>query len=410
MSLSLTTLLVVLTLIAVRRLGRLRLAIWQIMGAGAFVVLAGGAIGPAAAWGAIDWEVMGFLFGVFVVGQATVESGVLEAFSARWLGRCRSADGLLLAWIFGNGLASALLMNDTLAVIGTPLGIALARLHRLPPVLLLLALAFAVTTGSVLSPIGNPQNLLIALGGGMSSPFLTFFGGLWLPTLLGLLLCYAVLRRGYAAHFAGRPLGGHPWPVVEPRLARLTRLAIGLLLAGILVRVAMAFWWPDLHGGLAWIALLAAAPLLLFAPHRGRLLRGIDWPTLFFFIALFVLMASVWASPEVQGWIAAGEAGGTPIAIYLLALGLSQILSNVPLVSLYLPWLVAGGGADTAALLALAAGSTLAGNLLIIGAASNVIIVQRAERQGVHIGFFEFARLGIPLTLLQSVVFLLWLL
>jgi Na+/H+ antiporter NhaD/arsenite permease-like protein len=53
--------------------------------------------------------------------------------------------------------------------------------------------------------------------------------------------------------------------------------------------------------------------------------------------------------------------------------------------------------------------ATLAGNLLLIGAASKVIIVQRAERQGVSIGFFEFARLGVPLTFLQSLVFLVWL-
>jgi len=349
-----------------------------------------------------------FLFGVFVVGQATVESGVLAAFSARWLGRLRSADGLLLAWIFGSGLASALLMNDTLAVIGAPLGVALARLHRLPPALLLLALAFAVTTGSVLSPIGNPQNLLIALGSGMASPFVTFLAGLWLPTLLGLLLCYAVLRCYYGTHFDGEPLDDHPPAALEPRLARLTAIALGLLVAGILLRVVLAFQWPEWQGGLAWIALLAAAPLLLFAPRRLELLRRIDWHTLLFFAALFVLMASVWATPEVQHWVAGEDARQGPALVYLLALGLSQILSNVPLVSLYLPWLMEGG-ADTAALLALAAGSTLAGNLLIVGAASNVIIVQRAERLGVHLGFFEFARVGIPLTLLQSLVFLLWL-
>jgi len=83
---------------------------------------------------------------------------------------------------------------------------------------------------------------------------------------------------------------------------------------------------------------------------------------------------------------------------------LSQLVSNVPLVALYLP-LLQHAGVSEAGLLALAAGSTLAGNLLILGAASNVIIVEAADRRGTHVSFAEFARVGIPLTLLQVAIF-----
>jgi len=87
---------------------------------------------------------------------------------------------------------------------------------------------------------------------------------------------------------------------------------------------------------------------------------------------------------------------------------LSQLISNVPLVALYLPVLQAHA-APPETLLALAAGSTIAGNLLILGAASNVIIVQRAERRGSTLHFLDFARAGIPLTLLQTIVYWLFL-
>ena len=133
MNLPVFTLAAVLLLIAFRRLGRLRLGIWQIVLGGALVVVLTGSISLGDAWLAIDWEVIGFLFGVFVLGHALVESGLLQRASTRFLGRIRSVDGLVLAVLFGSGLASALLMNDTLAVIGTPLMLTLARAHRLPP-------------------------------------------------------------------------------------------------------------------------------------------------------------------------------------------------------------------------------------------------------------------------------------
>jgi Na+/H+ antiporter NhaD/arsenite permease-like protein len=84
---------------------------------------------------------------------------------------------------------------------------------------------------------------------------------------------------------------------------------------------------------------------------------------------------------------------------------LSQVLSNVPLTALYLP-VLAEAGADTAGMMALAAGATIAGNLTILGAASNVIIIQNAEKKGgAAIPFFEFFRIGAPLTIIQLGVY-----
>jgi Na+/H+ antiporter NhaD/arsenite permease-like protein len=84
---------------------------------------------------------------------------------------------------------------------------------------------------------------------------------------------------------------------------------------------------------------------------------------------------------------------------------LSQVLSNVPLVALYLPVLTQAG-ATTAGMMALAAGSTIAGNLTILGAASNVIIIQNAEKKaGETFSFWEFVRIGVPLTIVNVAVY-----
>ena len=166
----------VFVLIAVRRVGKLHFGLWQIMLLGAVAVLVTGQIGPREALGAIDPDIMLFLFGMFVVGQALEESGYLFHLSYLAFRRAGSADGLILMILFGFGIASAFLMNDTLAVIGTPLVLLLAKQHRMPPKVPLLALAFAVTIGSVVSPIGNPQNLLVAIHGRMPNPFVEFSG------------------------------------------------------------------------------------------------------------------------------------------------------------------------------------------------------------------------------------------
>lgn len=165
----------VFVLIATRQVGRVRLQIWQVMLLGAMVVILTGQISPYKALCAIDPDVMLFLFGMFVVGRALEESGYLWHLSYKLFRRAKSVDLLILLFLFEMGFASALLMNDTVAIIGTPLVLFWARKHGISPKLLLMALAFAVTIGSVMSPIGNPQNLLIAISGGMREPFITFF-------------------------------------------------------------------------------------------------------------------------------------------------------------------------------------------------------------------------------------------
>jgi Na+/H+ antiporter NhaD/arsenite permease-like protein len=115
---------------------------------------------------------------------------------------------------------------------------------------------------------------------------------------------------------------------------------------------------------------------------------------------MFVLMKSVWLTGFFQSTIVSLNLNITSIPmILIISVLVSQFISNVPLVALYLPMLT-HAGASVKEMVALAAGSTIAGNLFILGAASNVIIIQNAERKsGETLTFFEFARIGIPLTI-----------
>ena len=365
-------------------------------------------ISPLNALKAVNLDVMFFLFGMFIVGEALVDSGYLSSLSYRLFGRAKSLDSLVLLILFGMGIAAAFLMNDTLAIIGTPVVLLLAKKTRTTPKILLLALAFAVTIGSVTSPIGNPQNLLIAINGNVANPFITFFRYLLLPTLLNLLLAYFLLRFCYRKQFDHKTLIDHPEPIKDPKLARLSRISLVLLVILVLAKIITVFAGLKIDFRLTYIALTAALPIILFSPKRFMIIRKIDWSTLVFFMAMFILMASVWDSGIFQKMINSTNMTSTSVPVILgISIVLSQFISNVPLVALYLPMLM-NMGITNSGLMALAAGSTIAGNLSILGAASNVIIIQNAEQKsGETLTFWEFIRIGVPLTAVN--VFVYWL-
>jgi Na+/H+ antiporter NhaD/arsenite permease-like protein len=403
---SIIVLLIVFLLIAIRQIGNIRLQIWQIMLCGAIIVLVTGQIPPLDALKSINIDVMLFLFGVFTIGQAMEESGYLSNLSYKLFNRAKNLDSLVLLILFGTGILAAILMNDTLAIIGTGVVLSLAKTSNTKPKILLLALAFAVTIGSVMSPIGNPQNLLIALNGDIENPFVTFLKYLMIPTLINLFLAYLLLRIVYKKHFNGNNFTHTPEPVKDPRLFTIARISLVLLVLLIVIKITIVLLGLDIDFKLTYIALIAALPVFCYLPKNPGIIKRIDWTTLIFFASMFILMQSVWDSNILQTTIEDANVDLTSTGIiFTVSVLLSQVLSNVPLVALYMP-LLTHLGVSTQGLMALAAGSTIAGNLTILGAASNVIIIQNAEkRSGVTITFMEFIRIGIPLTIINVLVY-----
>lgn len=398
----------VFVLIAVRQVGGLRVKIWQAMLLGAVLTLLIGDITPANALKAINPDVMLFLFGMFVVGAALVRSGYLERVSGRFFGSSRSPDALVLLVLFVMGLLSSFLMNDTIAIIGTPLVLTLSYRFKIGHKLMLITLCFAVTLGSVASPIGNPQNLLIAINGEVHNPFVTFFKYLFIPTILNLFLAYLVLKFFYKSEFKGVAEGVEERDVpLDSHLALLSKVSLTLLVLLISAKVIAVSLSTGFDFKLAYIALIPAIPILAFSPSRVKIVKDVDWATLVFFASMFVLMESVWESGALQAAITGfGKSAGETDFILVSSVLLSQVLSNVPFVALYLPLV---DGASVEGMMALASGSTIAGNLLILGAASNIIIIQNAERRGHTVTFLEFAKIGIPLTAVNVIVYRIFL-
>ena len=405
--LSVIILAIVFVLIAVRQIGRVRLQIWQVVLGGAIAVLATGQISPIAALSYIDPTVIVFLLGIFIVGEALTESGYMQYLSYRLFRRAKSIDALVLLVIFSMGFSSVFLLNDTIAIIGTPVVLLFATREHVSPKLMMLALAFAITIGSVMSPIGNPQNLLIASSGILSGgAFVTFFAYLAIPTILNLFVVFILLRIFYRKEFSAKRLVHANVKIKDSELAGLCRISLALLIMLIFAFIIVRLSNIGIDLNLAYIAVISALPILILSEKRVHIARGIDWSTIVFFIALFVLVGSVWQSGFIQGLISGSnlDVSSVPTLLVVNIVG-SQFISNVPMVLLYLK-LLAFKHLSAAAAMALAVGSTIAGNLFILGAASNVIIVQNAERRhGQTLTFMDFARIGIPLTVLNAAIY-----
>ena len=405
MPISVIILIIVLVGILFRDVSPVRLPIWALMLGGAVVTLLCQQISIPSAWHSISWNIIGYLVGVFIIGQALEESGLLYQMSERLFTHVHGGGLFMLTLIFVFGLTSALLMNDTIAIIATPLLIMIAKENKLNTTPLLLALAFSVTIGSALSPIGNPQNLLIASNSGMMFPFKAFLEHLTIPTLICLGICFLFFFIFYRKTIINKKISITMEQQLHAPLARLCKCSLVLLIALIIFKITLE---SMSHHKLNFsaIALISCAPIVFFAKDRITIIKKMDWHTILFFIGMFILIQSVWDSGMLQRYIQSHHLAINHIpTILIISTLLSQFISNVPLVALYLPLLVHHNGA-THQFLALSVGSTIAGNFLIMGAASNIIIILNAEKRGAHaFNFWEFVRMGVPLGVICLLVY-----
>ena len=416
-------------LLIFRRIGGRSLPIWASMVVGAILMVATLSITPQAAFDSIDFRVISFLFGMLVITTAFEKSGLIEFVVLSVLKSARNTDRLLLGIIFGAGLLSAFLVNDTIALLLTPMTLAIvSRTGMKNARALLMPLAFGVTTGSVFTPIGNPQNLLVALDSSMKRPFLEFSAYLLAPSLLSLLAVYYLSKLFFKRDLAlSQPFEQTKASLADPKSA-ISDMALAKLSATILCLLIISFAIVELFPGLQAVGLdlntLApafGAILLMASPKRSYLLVSLNWGVLIFFAGMFVVMRSVWDSGIGQIMLSALP---TPIvsakaqsigSIMLNSVVLSQVLSNVPFVQLYSYEMTSLGfftSSHAVAWLALAAGSTLAGNLSLLGAVSNVIVVDAAEtRNSKAFSFLEFLKYGTVMTVVTCLIFFffLWL-
>jgi Na+/H+ antiporter NhaD/arsenite permease-like protein len=426
----------------------------------ATLFVASSLLSPAAAFAAVNVPTLALLLGCMLV------SGVAEAHGAFALLEAAVARGapsplmLLLRVSGAAALSSALITNDATCVVLTPLVLRACLARKLCPAPFLLALATSSNVGSACSPIGNPQNMIIALMGSLLFAA-DFLRGLLVATLVGLALNAAVIAAVYRSELFGgaeyeaspkqlESLGLVPPAAGElvasgggsergsgaaaaastdssPAVVALTEAApspsppslppspspplllrrrlIFIVLAALPVALVAADAWI----GLPWMSLLSASLLLVLDGGRpDAVLARVDAPLLLFFSGLFVVVAGLgatglpraaWDAASAAGVGVRGGAGGVALFAAVVSLG-SNTVSNVPLVLLLAPSVAALPPTDARPTwLLLAFVSTVAGNLTLVGSVANLIVAERAKAV-YELTFAEYARVGLPSTLL----------
>lgn len=340
------------------------------------------------AWQAIDANTILFLLSMMIVNAHLAYSGFFNLALTYLIKFARSPFGLLIVLTFISGILSAFFLNDTIALVFTPLVLDLTISLQLNPVPYLLALAAATNLGSVATISGNPQNILIGSFSGIN--YLNFARSLTPIAVISLIIQIGLIWLLYSEVRSTQAL-------LKTKIIH-SKLLPGLLKKTILITIGLLFafaWGLPLGES----ALVAAALLLITRRIKAeKVLKQIDWNLLVMFSGLFILTRAVRDLDFLAFFQPfTNSSWGLLGAIALL----SNLISNVPAVLLMQPLI---NHNDTNAWLLLAAGSTLAGNLTLFGSVANLIVAEAAHQKGYQLTFKEHLRLGIPLTIITLII------
>jgi Na+/H+ antiporter NhaD/arsenite permease-like protein len=354
--------------------------------------------------GAVDLPTLAFLFAMMIISAQFAESGFIDL-CARTITESRRGVATLLALTVAiGGALSAVLATDILIIAISPLLIAGAQSRGLDPRPLVIALAAATNAGSAATLIGNPQNILIGALGRLD--FWTFLAICVVPAVFTLVVVFAVVWLQWRKRITQTILAATldaPAITIHPLDRNQTiKGAVALLVLLVLFATPL----PREIGALIIAALLLASRKIT----SRTMIAAVDWPLLLLVSCLFGITGAL-----NQSGVAAQllefltEHGLLPDSLLLLtpfSLLTSNAIGGVPASMLFLQLRPT---APPGVFYALALLSSLAGNLLLTGSLTNVLIAERAERMGAKLTFAEHARAGVPITLLSIGFAVFWL-
>lgn len=400
--------LVTYALIATDRLDRTAVAL-----AGGLAMIALGVIDQSEAFAAIDLNVIFLLAGMMILAGILRRTGFFQWIAIRVI---RLSGGepirLLVVLSIVTAVLSAFLDNVTTVVLVAPVTLYVASVLGLSAIPFLVAQILASNIGGSATLIGDPPNILIGSASGLDFNAFLFNMAPVSILILGVFLVVApVLFRSQlrgSGNDAGALLALDEAAVItDPALLRRALIVLGFTILGFLLQGPLGL-------ETATIALLGATILLLVTrvdPEPA--FREVDWPTLFFFVGLFMLVEGLVATGIVR---AIGESlvemtGGAPVPTTLGLLWLSGIASgiidNIPYTVTMIPvveQLGQSGVAIEPLWWSLALGACLGGNATIVGASANVVAANLSARAGQPIGFVAFLRMGLIVTFLSLVI------
>jgi Na+/H+ antiporter NhaD/arsenite permease-like protein len=346
---------------------------------------------------AIDFRTIAILFFMMVVLANLKVAGFFELIGDYVLKTVATKQRLLFAIVLISGILSALCINDIVCLLFTPIVILICRQAKCEPLPHLLGLAIVSNVGSAATFLGNPQNILIASLSGVS--FTSYLVTALPIAFIGLFISYSIIAyfhrqalQGYIAREAQARVFFHKYLIIK---------SLAVLVLVIIISIA--------GKDLAITSSLGAALLLMTRRvEPNKIYASIDFNLLIIFVGLFVIVGGVEQS-GLMALVVQQSAKFIDIhnkAVFaIFTIGLSNVVSNVPAVMLLKFFLPTTGTAMWWKALALF--STFAGNLTITGSIANLIVVEIAKRQNIHIGFWDYLKVGLPITISTALLGLL---
>jgi Na+/H+ antiporter NhaD/arsenite permease-like protein len=359
-------------------------------------MVATGIVTPDRAYRAVNYDTIVLLLAMMLISAYLYLAHFFEWAADVVLQFSRTPQRLLLYLTLTSGTLSALLVNDTVCLMMTPLVIAVIRRGKLPMLPYLIALATSANIGSVATLVGNPQKMLV--GHFSHIPFAQFSRALLPAAIIGLAINFLILHFGFRKELREVAIAHEPHAI--PELDRNLFAVVCVIFMSIFACFIIGL-------NLAWTALAGAAFVMVVARRDTRdVLNLVDSDLLVFFAALFVVIDGLSDTGLPDGIYRRlqplfGSSAGAQAwnLTWFSAIG-SNVFSNVPFVLVAGKW-IARFADPVLMWKVLALATTFAGNLTIVGSVANMIVVESA-REHIEIGFWDYTRFGIPITILTT--------
>jgi Na+/H+ antiporter NhaD/arsenite permease-like protein len=385
--------------------------------AGVGAIWAFGILTPAEMASYVDMNAIGLLFGTMIIVGALSEAHFFQWVGISVANLCRGRPiHLLVAFTLITGGLSAVLPNVTTILFMVTITLEIAEMLKLNPKPYILSEILASNIGGVATLIGDPPNMMIATATGFS--FLDFLANVGLISFVSLFVSLAYIWTKFQGNLiiaeTSSAQGAYKTLLKMPDMSGDIRLRWTGLAA--LVGSVILFSLQDVVGIYPTAVALLAATVLLFVggPKMADILRDVEWSTLIFFGSLFIVVGALektgWMNSAAQfilTFVSGNAAIGVSVALWFISFT-SAFINNIPFAAAFIPVLKnleSGSSLDVYPFWwALAAGTGLGGNGTIIGASSNVIAIGLAKAKGVKITFAEFAKTGLVIVALTTLV------
>jgi Na+/H+ antiporter NhaD/arsenite permease-like protein len=391
--------------------------------AGGILLVMVGAIGEHEAIEAVHWETLGLLVGMMILVGILKDSGVFGYMAIKSAQAAKGHPGLVLLYLaFVTAVLSAFLDNVTTVLLMFPVTMVIARVLEEDPIPYLIVEVLASNIGGTATLVGDPPNIIIGTVVDELT-FMDFIVNLTPPVLIILLVTLGLVWLAHARKLRTTEKDREEIMALDAA-AEIKDRALLVRSGAVMGLTVVAFFLQQLTGFSPAVVALAGAAvaMLVCGPEVEKVLHEVEWPTILFFVGLFVMVGTL----EATGFIAmvaeslASASRSLEITALIVMWGsgfASGIVDNIPFTATMVPVieeLARARGYDAATVeplwWSLSLGACLGGNFTLIGASANLVVAGLVGREGMSLSFWRFLAWGFPLTLVALVISSAWIL